>query len=397
MAPPAAAPAKPPTRSLRTGTDVVCGIVFLLVGLATLGYFGYFFLTDLAPTIQVVLDAFSLGLWDNSFILYCLVLISYVLAILAGLLLTLGGIFSLVSGKGRKPAYAAIVLMLFTILSDIISLWLMTSWQLIPSFVDGLLASWGVYAIEVVFVLLITILLPFKKVAKNRRKREILLASPAPANPVAPPAAAPATAPATAPSTAPAEMAAAPMPSAAVAAPAGKAALKAAKTQASAEKAAAKAAEKQAKADAKAAKAAQKTASAQHGAVRAAEKQAKAETRVDKAAQKQAAVQEQAPPPTAAPLDVPLGQVEGQGQADEKAAKLAQKTAAAEQDAIKATEKQLQAESRVQSAAEKQEKAEQAAEKAAAKAAQLQEKAEKAASAAAELAAPMPAPPDDAT
>ena len=187
----------PVSRSLKTGVDTLCGIVFLLLGLAAIGIFGFFTVNRiLAQGFQslfpILFHTDDQALYVGN-ICYTIIYSGYILGTLAGLIMVLGGIFSLVNGKGKKPVYAAIVLMLFTLLCDVLSLMLMYSWSLVSgSLAEVLMSSLLIYVFEVAFVLLPTLLLPFKKMAKRRRKDAIAFSNlsagaNAPATPPPPP------------------------------------------------------------------------------------------------------------------------------------------------------------------------------------------------------------------
>lgn len=245
-------------KNLKTGTDVFAGIVFLALGLIALCLFGFYAATLAAGGGMDGLFPL-LNKANESTVGATVLSVGNLLGLVAGLLITVAGIMSLAVGKGKKPAYTAIVIMLFTILCDVIYLGLTYHWDLQHEPLLTVLARSGViYAFEVLFVLLPTVILPFKKLAKKR-----LIASVAEAA-----------------KQAVAEGAGEPADAHAPVLTGDKAhdrqAVKAAKAQAKADRDAARAAEKQAKADGKAAHAAEKQLNAEDAVEKAADKFASA-------------------------------------------------------------------------------------------------------------------------
>lgn len=194
--PPATQPSKAPspgkTVSLwpKTGTDILCGFVFLFFGAASLAYFGWQLWEIWAPGAGMAAPARSsalTALMDGSpaaFMpnnpgnaLFFLYTISLCFAAVGGLLLLVGGLAALVRGQGKKTAYAAVVCMLFCLLFGGLALAAVHR-ALLPGGFATLTAAfgglflknfWAVYALPIAAVVVVTILLPIKKHAKRRR------------------------------------------------------------------------------------------------------------------------------------------------------------------------------------------------------------------------------------
>lgn len=187
-----AAPAVGPTlrslvRAPKTGTDRVCGFCFLASGALALGLH-LLFLLQLGPTAQLLLEALSNrtayqlivlgGLLESVIILPIMGLLAMLCGSIAGLLLILAGLRSLRLGKGKRGAYAAVVLLLFVTLMGVAS-WFVVAGALsggpptlanISSTYASLLGIPYLFAFAPAPVLAIicSVLLGFKKVAKKR-------------------------------------------------------------------------------------------------------------------------------------------------------------------------------------------------------------------------------------
>lgn len=159
----------------KTTMDMICGVVFLLLGILCMGIYGFAVSSLLVEGglegMFPVLVSFSDVLFLSS-----LLSLGYVFALVAGLLMALGGVFALISGRGRKPAYTGIVLMLFTLAFDVIYLLLMDNWGYLGlPIAETVMRSFFIYAFEVVFVLVPTVLLMLKKQAKKRARTTLVL------------------------------------------------------------------------------------------------------------------------------------------------------------------------------------------------------------------------------
>lgn len=265
----------------KTQTDTVCGGIFLALGILCIVYFGIYLFTliqELAALFpgftltEAMQSLFSFKDLQQAAVPRLFYAAGSLCAIVSGILLVAGGAIALRSGRGAKAANAAVALMLFTLLFDVLALVMMAGWRILPggSLASALLSSLFAYLLEIVVVLGVTILLAVKR----RAKRQLRQPPPAP------------VAVAVGAGTQPAAAAVAQQPP--------PVALQAAKQQAKAEKKAARASEKQAKAEAKAAKAAQKHSQAEMDVVKAAERQTKAEEAAGKAAERQEAARQHA-------------------------------------------------------------------------------------------------------
>ena len=155
--------------------DMICGVVFLALGIGALAIYGF---AAAALMMGGGLNGMFPFLRDFSDIgfLSSLLSLGYIFGVAAGVLMTLGGVFALIGGRGRKPAYTAIVLMLFTLAFDVVYLLLMDMWGYLSlSIGQTIMRSFFIYAFEVVFVLVPTVLLMLKKRAKKRAHTTLVL------------------------------------------------------------------------------------------------------------------------------------------------------------------------------------------------------------------------------
>lgn len=175
-------------RKNKTAVDILCGIIFLALGLLALGSYGVALFNILTEGgLRGLFPVFSS--FSNLRFLSSLLSLGYIFGLIAGLLMALGGVFALLKGRGRKPAYAAIVLMLFTLLFDAVYLFLMNFWGHMPQSIgSAIVRSLYIYLFEVLFVLVPTVLLFFKRRAKKRLKAASAIAMPQGHGPVPVPA-----------------------------------------------------------------------------------------------------------------------------------------------------------------------------------------------------------------
>ena len=167
------------SKRVKTGTDKVCGIFFLVFGIAGLILFGLL-LGKAIEEFQKIFSDFSfynvvISLWDTSGLQRLSLPLFFaslgiVFAIVASLLVTLAAFFSLAAGRGRNLAYAGLVFMLFTLFFDALTLFLMYRLDNLTesALVQLVYASILVYAFEILFVGVLMVLLAFKKLAKRK-------------------------------------------------------------------------------------------------------------------------------------------------------------------------------------------------------------------------------------
>ncbi|NLW79091.1 MAG: hypothetical protein GXY32_06740 [Ruminococcaceae bacterium] len=218
-----------PLSKLRTSFDIICGIIFLVLGLGLLVYF-IFSIVQSAEQIGLVYDDLFSGLFgyymsSDTAVYYILstfvVSITNVIWIVGAILLTLAGVFSLTSGRGRKPAIAALPFMLLGLVGDILTIVMIVTSA--PVALGRPLDLWGevimpallIYIVEIVAIAAVCVLLPLKKKAK---KKAVQGQGPAP-YPAAPPVYGQPVAPAAVPPAAPTAAAAQPPVNAASPAP----------------------------------------------------------------------------------------------------------------------------------------------------------------------------------
>lgn len=164
---PLAPPAVPP-RKLKTTTDMVLGIVFLVMGLATaVIYCFYLYRGNTLSSLKAFLPLLD-GINEKNALL-SITPIGNVIGILAGLLLFWGGLLALINGRGRKPAYSSVTAMLFVLCFDILYLVLLYLLQYTHKpLAEVILASSIIYGYQLFFVIIVSIALAVKQGAKRK-------------------------------------------------------------------------------------------------------------------------------------------------------------------------------------------------------------------------------------
>lgn len=125
-----AKPGRAQSKRKQTTADVVEGILFLLFGVVLAGLFTVRFINVLEPAMQqlatlpkgtVIGDYLWVAETRYRALPAILVPFSHLMWLLAGVFLFCGGLFSVISGKGLRQGWAAVVLMLFGLGTDILA------------------------------------------------------------------------------------------------------------------------------------------------------------------------------------------------------------------------------------------------------------------------------------
>lgn len=174
----------------KTGADIVSGIVFFGFGIVAAVSFSLLLATAFSAFrvllgggfafADVLAAIFDTGGLQRHALPLSLTTLGAVTGFLAGFILAIGGLASLIGGRGRGLAFSAAGLMGLTLLFDVLTLALMNHWKTLSAPLgDTLLASWLIYFFEIIFVLAALVLPAVQKSARKRRSG----ATPPPAAP----------------------------------------------------------------------------------------------------------------------------------------------------------------------------------------------------------------------
>lgn len=156
-------------RRQKTGFGIVCGIIFVLLGLGAMAYYAYSLYITYTESISWDFAQFITGfVFGNA--VNAIYVVSDILAFFCGLFLLFAGIFSLNSGRGRSPAVTALVFIITALLCDVAAIVLLDQIYGIFFDINIVLKSWVIYAIKLGLIVLIGVLLPIKKAVKKRKR-----------------------------------------------------------------------------------------------------------------------------------------------------------------------------------------------------------------------------------
>lgn len=165
-------PVEETRRRTRTASDSITGVLFLLLGVGLLAYFGYLLSKIFSHAWGIVTNFPGVGALPA-----VLVAAGCLLWCLAGVFLIIGGIISLSSAKGTSQANGGLFLMILSFVAYLAAILVHyygpgAPAGYVPLSLEAMGLSWISLGIQLAAIVLVFILLSMKKSAKRKMRQK---------------------------------------------------------------------------------------------------------------------------------------------------------------------------------------------------------------------------------